>query len=238
MQIIQCQSKDQAVSKVATILFETICDEKRNVFGLATGRTMEPVYAELVKLMKNSGKDFSNKRFFMLDEYYGLTDNHESSFKFYIKTHFQNPMGFKDDQFFFPPVHLSDAGQQYERDIRAQGGVELQLLGIGQNGHIGFNEPGSEKDSLTRRVDLTPDTIEANREQFVDDIVPVDALSMGIGTILRAKELVLLATGKSKADTIQFLVNNQENSSCPASFLKNHPRFTLVLDPEAASKIN
>ena len=238
MQIIQCQSKDEAVLKVASILFENMTDTSKNVFGLATGRTMEPVYAELVRLIKASGKDFSKKRFFMLDEYYGLTDNHESSFKFYIKTHFQNPLGFKDEQFFFPPVQVENGGEQYEKDIRAMGGVEVQLLGIGQNGHIGFNEPGSTKDSLTRRVDLTSDTIAANKEQFVDDIVPVDALSMGIGTILRAKNLLMLATGKSKAETIKFLMNNADDSSCPASFLKSHPRFTLVLDPEAASKIN
>lgn len=238
MQLIQCQSKEDAVKKVASILFENMMDPNKKVFGLATGRTMEPVYAELVRLIKSSEKSLAGKFFFMLDEYYGLPDNHESSFKFYIKTHFQNPLGLKDEQIYFPPVHLDHAGEKYEEAIRSIGGIDLQLLGIGQNGHIGFNEPGSEKTSLTRRVDLTPETIEANREQFTDEIVPVDALSMGIGTILRAKNLVMLATGKSKADTIHFLVNNKDDTSCPASFLKDHPHFLLVLDPEAASKID
>lgn len=238
MQLIQCQSKDDAVKKVAGILFDYISDSTKKVFGLATGRTMEPVYAELIRLIKESGADLTGKSFFMLDEYYGLPDNHESSFKFYIKTHFQNPLGLKDEQIFFPPVHLDNAGEKYEEDMRRMGGVDLQLLGIGQNGHIGFNEPGSRKNSLTRRVDLTPETIEANREQFVGDIIPVDALSMGIGTILRAKSLLMLATGKSKADIIQFLVNNKDDPSCPASFLKDHNHFLLVLDPEAASKIS
>src|SRR5690606_29625580 len=190
MQLIQCQSKDDAAKTVAGILFDYISDSTKKVFGLATGRTMEPVYAELIRLIKESGADLTGKSFFMLDEYYGRPDNHESSVKYYIKPHFQNPLGLKDEQIFFPPVQLDNAGEKYEEDIRRMGGVALQLLGIGQNGHIGFNEPGSRKNSLTRRVDLTPETIEANREQFVGDIIPVDALSMGIGTILRAKSLV------------------------------------------------
>lgn len=235
MRIIQCDSKEEAVSTVASMLLEKIESKPNSVIGLATGRTMEPVYAQLVK----SGPDkFKKTFFFMLDEYVGLPLNHPSSFKHYIKSHLINPLGLLESQFSFPPAHLSEGASHYETSIKESGGIDFQLLGIGKNGHIGFNEPGSEKNSRTRIVKLTNETIEANRDQFVDKNIPTDALSMGIGTILEGKSLVLLATGKSKADAIKYLMNHHDDPSCPVTFLKNHPHFTLVLDPEAASKIN
>jgi glucosamine-6-phosphate deaminase len=138
-------------------------------------------------------------------------------------------------------VHTPDhaaAGERYEHSIREAGGVDLQLLGIGQNGHVGFNEPGSEKSSRTRVVLLTEETREANRHDFAGERIPTEALSMGISTILAAKSLLMLATGKSKADAIKYLLNHHDDPSCPATYLKEHPQFTLVLDPEAAGKIN
>ena len=126
---------------------------------------------------------------------------------------------------------------QYEDLLKKSGGIDIQLLGIGRNGHVGFNEPGSERFSRTRVVKLTAETIEANRDQF-SDIIPSEAISMGIGTILDSKNLLMLATGKTKAEAIKYLLNHHDDSGCPATFLKNHPHFTLVLDPDAASKIN
>lgn len=167
----------------------------------------------------------------------GLPDGHVSSFKHYIKTHVLKPLGLKESQFAFPPAHIENGPAHYENLIRESGGVDLQLLGIGRNGHVGFNEPGSEKESRTRIVKLTEETIEANKDEFTD-IIPHEALSMGIGTILDSKNLVMLATGKSKADAIKYLLNHHDDEKCPATFLKSHPHFTLVLDPEAASKIN
>ncbi len=125
-----------------------------------------------------------------------------------------------------------------EKLLSEKGGVDLQLLGIGRNGHVGFNEPGSLKNSRTRVVKLTEETIAANRDQFVDEMIPSEALSMGIETILEAKSLVMLATGKSKAETIKYLLNHHDDPDCPATYLKSHSHFTLVLDPEAASRIN
>lgn len=238
MRIIQSSSTQEAVKTVAQMLVEKIESHPKSVLGLATGKTMEPVYAEMVKLVKNSEHRFDECFFFMLDEYLGLPDSHPSSFKYYIKTHLIHPLDLKDNQFAFPPAHLKDAGAHYEDLLKKAGGVDLQLLGIGRNGHIGFNEPGSEKESRTRVVKLTKETIEANRDQFTDAKIPSEALSMGIGTILDSKSLVLLATGTSKAEAVKYLLNHHDDPSCPATFLKNHPHFTLVLDPEAASKIN
>lgn len=238
MRIIQCESKEEAIETVSMMVFEKIQSHPTAVIGLATGRTMEPVYARLAEHVKEERVSFSKNFFFMLDEYLGLPDGHPSSFKHYIRTHVVNPLGLQESQVAFPPVHAKEAGSHYEENLKVSGGVDLQLLGIGQNGHVGFNEPGSEKHSRTRIVKLTPETIHANRDQFVDQHIPTEALSMGIGTILDAKSLVMLATGKSKAETIKYLLNHHDDPGCPATFLKNHPHFTLVLDPEAASRIN
>lgn len=238
MRIIQCQSKEEAIQTVASLLMDRILSHPNSVIGLATGRTMEPVYSSFIQNAKTHKASLKKNFFFMLDEYLGLPENHPSSFKYFIQTHLINPLSLSEAQFAFPPAHLHDGGIHYEQLIKESGGVDLQLLGIGQNGHIGFNEPGSVKESRTRIVDLTPETIEANREQFVDSLVPTHAISMGIGTILDAKNLLMLATGKSKADAIKYLMNHHDDPSCPATFLKSHSHFTLVLDPDAASKIN
>ena len=235
MRIIQCESKEMAIRTVAGMVIEKIESHPDAVIGLATGKTMEPVYAEIVKEV--TSQNLEKCFFFMLDEYMGLPDGHVSSFKHYIKTHVLKPLGLKESQFAFPPAHIENGPDHYENLIRESGGVDLQLLGIGRNGHVGFNEPGSEKESRTRIVKLTEETIEANKDEFTD-IIPHEALSMGIGTILDSKNLVMLATGKSKADAIKYLLNHHDDEKCPATFLKSHPHFTLVLDPEAASKIN
>ncbi len=238
MRIIQCQSKEEAIKYVSTLVIEKIESKPNAVIGLATGRTMIPVYADMKILLEKSHYSFKKCFFFMLDEYMGLPENHPSSFKDYIRTHVIKPLGLLESQFAFPPVHSEGPELHYEQVLKESGGVDLQLLGIGGNGHVGFNEPGSLKNSRTRIVRLTPETLKANADQFVDNQIPTEALSMGIGTIYESKSLVMLATGKSKADAIKYLMNHHDDPSCPATFLKDHPHFTLVLDPEAASKIN
>lgn len=235
------ESHTEAVSIVASQIFEKLFSHPASVIGLATGRTMEPVYAKLAELVETQNPDLSKSFFFMLDEYLGLSPEHPSSFKSYISQRVLNPLKLHSDQFAFPPAHTpnrEEAGGMYEQTIRESGGIDLQLLGIGRNGHIGFNEPGSLKSSRTRIVELTPETVEANRSDIAGDFIPTHALSMGIETILEAKSLLMLATGKSKAETIKYLLNHHDDSTCPATYLKSHSHFTLVLDPEAASKIN
>jgi glucosamine-6-phosphate deaminase len=236
MRIISCQSTLEAVETVASIVAERISAHPSAVIGLATGKTMTPVYAALAGLKPKVAKNF----FFMLDEYVGIDPQHPSSFHSYISQHVLKPLNLRLDQIAFPPAHHADlveAAFHYEKNLKEAGGIDLQLLGIGKNGHIGFNEPGSLGSSRTRRVLLTEETREANQASFHGEM-PKEALTMGIGTILEAKELVMLATGKSKADAIKYLLNHHEDLSCPATFLKSHPHFTLVLDPDAASKIN
>lgn len=234
MRIVLSESTADAVNAVTTILIDKINSQPNSVIGLATGRTMEPVYADLAKKELNLKKSF----FFMLDEYMGLSNNHPGSFKQYIKNHLLTPLDLDESQVAFPPVSLINGGEHYEKLLSEAGGVDVQLLGIGQNGHIGFNEPGSTKESRTRVVQLTEETRKANQSLFGEEEMPKEALSMGISTILGSKMLVMLATGKSKADTIKYLMNHHDDPSCPATYLKSHPHFVLVLDPDAASKIN
>jgi glucosamine-6-phosphate deaminase len=234
MRIIQADSRLEAILRVVEIIKEKVQSHPSSVLGLATGKTMEPVYAEL---SRESSFLFDKTFFFMLDEYMGLPENHPSSFKSYIRHHFINPLKLKESQFAFAPVAHEDGPARYENLIKESGGIDLQLLGIGLNGHVGFNEPGSSKDSRTRVLTLTKETIEANRSQF-SDIIPSRALSMGIGTILESKKLLMLITGKSKANVVKYLLNHHDDMSCPATYLKSHPHFTVVLDPDAASKIN
>src|SRR5665647_4291 len=241
MRIVLSESTTKAVENVASTVIERIEANPAITIGLATGRTMEPVYASWVKVAKMLNLSHEKIFFFMLDEYLGLPEGHQGSFKSYMYKHLIYPLGLKDSQFVFPPVHtrpLEEASKHYEQSIVEASGIDLQLLGIGQNGHIGFNEPGSSRQSLTRVVELTYETREANSGNFHGENVPVRALSMGIGTIMNSKSLLMLATGKSKADAIKYLVNHHDDPTCPATFLKSHPHFTLVLDPDAASKIN
>lgn len=241
MRVVLSKSTEEAVDAVVTILTDHLGTHPNAVIGLASGRTMEPVYQALAKQVIENNLVLDQSFYFMLDEYVGLPEGHPSSFMSYMKRHLLEPLSLKISQFAFPPVHstsLQEAGARYELNIAQSGGIDIQLLGLGQNGHVGFNEPGSSKESVTRLVSLTKETIEANRSQFSDGDVPQQALSMGIKTIMNSKSLVMLATGKSKAEVIKYLFNHHDDPTCPASFLKSHAHFTLVLDPEAASKIN
>ncbi|MES2528784.1 MAG: glucosamine-6-phosphate deaminase [Bdellovibrionota bacterium] len=240
MRIILSDSTQEAVTTVASMVLERISSHPNSVIGLATGKTMEPVYETWARLASENKTPHEKCFFFMLDEYLGLPGNHPGSFRAYIEKRVLSPLKLHADQFAFHPVQAGvlEAAAHYEQSLKEAGGVDLQLLGIGGNGHVGFNEPGSLKNSRTRLVELTPETIKANQNDFPAGDMPTRALSMGIGTILEAKALVMLATGKSKADAIKYLLNHHDDPSCPATFLKDHPNFTVVLDPDAASKIN
>jgi glucosamine-6-phosphate deaminase len=238
MRIILSESKNEAIQTITTIIMERITSRPASVIGLATGRTMEPVYAEWIS--KGGDLNYEKCFFFMLDEYLGLKTDHPSSFSSYIKKHLAGPLNLKDSQIAYPPIHLppAEAGAHYERLLKEAGGIDIQLLGIGVNGHVGFNEPGSNKDSRTRLVKLSAETLAANQDQFPDQMVPKEALSMGIATIMESRQLLMLATGESKAQAIKYLLNHHDDEKCPATMLKSHPHFVLVLDPAAASKIS
>lgn len=227
MRILQCGTKQDAAETVALMLVERMQSHPASVIGLATGLTMVPLYETWARLDRERSIDHGRGFFFFLDEYLGVSPDHPLSFRQYALNHFIKPLGLREDQFVLPNEH-----QDYDQLIREAGGIDLQLLGIGKNGHIGFNEPGSFKESRTRKVRLSEETRITNKIPFEE------AVSMGISTILEAKEIVLLATGDSKADAIKYVLNHHDDPNCPATYLKSHPSLTLVLDAEAASKIN
>lgn len=207
------------------------------VLGLATGSTPLPVYQALQGAL--AGVDVSRVRGFALDEYVGLDPAHPESYRSVITREVVEPLGLDPDLIRVPNgavEGIQHAGADYEAAILAAGGVDVQLLGIGTDGHIGFNEPGSSLASLTRVKTLTEQTRRDNARFFdsIDD-VPVHCITQGIGTILRARHLVLLAFGEGKADAVAQAVEGPVSASMPASALQLHPHVTVVVDEGAAS---
>lgn len=207
------------------------------VLGLATGGTTLPIYAALVEAYRADGASFRYATTFNLDEYVGLARDHPASFARFMRNALFGRVDIDPGY-----AHLLDGAapdpaaeaERYERAIGAAGGIDLQLLGIGANGHIGFNEPGSPLGSRTRCVMLTPSTRDANRHFFGGETAPAQALTMGIATILEAREIMLAATGARKARAIACAVNGPAIPECPASALQTHPATTIVCDRDAA----
>ncbi|MGC5169120.1 glucosamine-6-phosphate deaminase [Microbacterium sp. DT81.1] len=209
------------------------------VLGLATGSTPVPVYEALPERLQ--GLDLSSVRGFALDEYVGLDPAHPESYRSVIAREVIEPLGLDPARIRVPDGRLEGiehAGEDYEAALGAAGGVELQLLGIGTDGHIGFNEPGSSFASLTRVKTLTEQTRSDNARFFdsIDD-VPRHCITQGLGTILRAGHLVLLAFGDSKAEAVAGAVEGPVTASLPASAIQLHPHATVVIDEEAASRL-
>lgn len=208
------------------------------VLGLATGSTPIPVYQELIRMHKEEGLSFSRVTTFNLDEYVGLPATHDQSYRYFMEQQLFNHIDIKPENIHFPngmASNLDEECKRYEHDLRTHGPVDIWLLGIGNNGHIAFNEPGSPEDSRTRRVALTESTIQANARFFGNDPakVPKYALSSGIATIMSAREIVLLATGSAKACAVHRALNESPSTAVPASLLQHHQNTTFFIDQEA-----
>lgn len=225
-----------AAERIATVVRE----KPTCVLGLATGSTPEATYGKMIELY-HQGLDFSRVSTFNLDEYAGLQCDHPQSYRAFMEERLFRHLNLRpwnthvlNGTTQFPALECA----AYEQQIQARGGVDLWLLGIGQNGHIAFNEPGSPLDSRTRVVALTPSTIAANSDgRFFADPkdVPRSALTAGIGTIREARQLVLLATGQKKAEAVARALKGDFSVDCPASLLQDHRDCTFLLDEAAAS---
>ena len=209
------------------------------VLGLATGNTMIPVYGWLVKWHSEQGLSFAGATSFNLDEYCGIEPAHPSSFASYMRRYLFDHVDMRADSWFVPdPARFAADGAAYDALIRQHGGTGIQLLGLGRNGHIGFNEPGTEAESRTRTVELTVSTRRANAGDFPDgEEVPPRAVTMGIATILEAREIVLVATGAGKAEALRNVVHGPVSRQWPGSFLQLHPHVTIICDREAAALV-
>jgi len=244
MLVIVKENYEEMSKEAARIVAELVRKKPDAVIGFATGSTPLGLYKELIRMHREDGLDFSKITTFNLDEYVGLSPTHPQSYHYFMwenlfkhinvdprNVHIPDGMVDEDDI----DVHC----EWYEKRIKEVGGIDLQILGIGANGHIAFNEPGSSLGSRTRIKTLTEETRKDNARFFNNNIdeVPRYAITMGIGTIMEARALLLLASGKSKADAIRMTVEGPITAMVPATIVQMHRRATLVLDKEAASKL-
>lgn len=233
-----CENYDDMSKVAANIIAAEIITKPNGVMGFATGSTPEGTYKELVKMYKEGLISFENITTFNLDEYVGITRDNDQSYYYFMHDNLFNHVDIKESRVNIPNTQgdLEYECRNYEERIKNAGGVDLQLLGIGNNGHIGFNEPSDEFVENTNIVNLQERTIQANARFFesIED-VPTQAVTMGIGTIMRAKKVVLVASGKGKADIIEKIVKGKITPMVPASILRLHPDCTIVVDKDAAS---
>ncbi|WP_122050465.1 glucosamine-6-phosphate deaminase [Asaia bogorensis] len=227
-----------AAAEIASVM--TSCASP--VLGLATGRTMEGVYGDLVRLHQKQGLDFSQTTTFNLDEYVGLPADDRRSYHYYMNDLLFRHVNISPENVHLPDGMATDLSQEcaaYEQAIHQAGGIDLQLLGIGDTGHIGFNEPPSPFDTRTRCVTLNERTRQQNAAMFGGDPhkVPSQALTMGVGTILESKQLLLLALGRAKADIVARAIEGDVTPQVSASAIRLHGRCTVILDEASASAL-
>lgn len=239
MRIIKTATYEEMSQRAAHIVAAHITLNPACVLGLATGSTPEGLYAELVRLHRLGDLDFRQVKTVNLDEYRHLPRNHPESYYTFMQKHLLSKINIDPANTHLPNGELADAQvacTEYETILRSTGGVDLQLLGIGRNGHIGFNEPDSVFPKDTHCVRLSESTIEANARFFSSaDEVPREAYTMGVGTIMRAQRILLVASGKSKAEAVFQTVCGPVTPEVPASILQFHHDATIICDEEAGA---
>lgn len=242
MEVVITASAEEAGALAADAIEALVRAKPRAVLGTATGSSPLPIYTELVRRHHDgTGPAYDEVRTFNLDEYVGLPAGHEQTYLATIRRELTDGLGLAADRVHGPdpaPDGIPTAGARYEQQIADAGGIDLQLLGIGSDGHLAFNEPGSSLASRTRIKTLTRRTREDNARFFASvEEVPVHVLTQGLGTILEARHLVLIASGAGKAEAIAAAVEGPLSASCPASVLQLHPHATVLLDDAAAARL-
>ncbi|MBQ8804694.1 MAG: glucosamine-6-phosphate deaminase [Tyzzerella sp.] len=241
MKLIRTESYEEMSRVAANILAAQITLKPNSVLGLATGSSPVGMYKELIKKYEAGDIDFSDISTVNLDEYKGLTRDNDQSYYYFMNDNLFDHVNIDKARTNVPNGMAEDPEAEcvrYESLIKELGGVDLQLLGIGRNGHIGFNEPSDSFDKATHLSDLEESTIEANKRFFASiDDVPRQAFSMGIGTIMSAKKIVVVASGADKADAVKKAFTGPVTPQVPGSILQFHPDVTVICDAEAYSKI-
>lgn len=241
-EVIIVTDQQTAGELAADTIFTLLARKDDAVLGLATGSTPSTTYTALAARVRSAGVDLSGVRGFALDEYVGLPVTHPQSYRAVITREVVEPLGLDPARVQVPdgdPARIPHAGDAYEAAIRDAGGIDLQILGIGRTGHIGFNEPGSSLAGLTRVKTLTEQTRADNARFFNSpDDVPVHCITQGIGTILRAGHLLLLAFGDEKAAAVAAAVEGPVSASSPGSAIQLHPHATVIVDEAAASRLS
>jgi glucosamine-6-phosphate deaminase len=232
-----------AARALARRIVSALAEKPALVIGLPTGRTPVRLYHELATIASSGHADFSQATTFNLDEFVGLPQTHPGSYRQFMEEHLFRRVNLRRERTNFlngAAADLDEECRRYEDAITDAGGIDVQILGIGTNGHIGFNEPSPGLEAHTHRVRLKAETRRNNAALFggESDAVPEEALSMGMATILHARAIVLLATGRSKASCIERMVNGPITTELPASFLQLHPNVDIMVDEAAAARLN
>jgi len=241
MKVLIKESPALVIADAAGRLCDRVRRHPSSVLGLATGDTMRPVYQAVVRVHREEGLSFAGIQTFNLDEYVGLSAEDPNAYRQEMESQLFRHTDIPKARTHLPKGDAADPTAEadaYEARIEAAGGIDLQLLGIGENGHIGFNEPASSLGSSTRIKRLSATTMAANRRHFPEGKpYPTHAITAGIGTIMRARSVLLLAMGERKAQAVADMIEGSVSALCPASALQYHPKVTVMLDPAAASKL-
>ncbi len=237
MRWVVLDSKEAVSIAAADQIARLIKEKPSSVLGLATGSTPLGTYRELIRRQQAGELDMSGVTSFNLDEYYGLSRDHPQSYWQYMQQHLFDSLPIREEHIHMPqgkPEQVEESCREYEEAIAHAGGIDLQLLGIGRNGHIGFNEPADVLHPVTHLTKLAESTVQANARFFKrSEEVPRYAITMGLGTIMKAKRIVLLATGEAKAEILHRLYNTPISTRLPASMLHMHRHVTIIADREA-----
>ena len=241
MKLYRTKNYDDMSRKAANLISAQVIMKPECVLGLATGSTPVGTYGQLVEWVEKKDLSFSRVRSVNLDEYYGLSGDHEQSYRYFMQKHLFERVDIRSENTHVPNGLAEDAAAEcarYDALIERLGGIDLQLLGMGRNGHIGFNEPGEDFRLGTHVVDLAPSTIEANKRFFAsENDVPRQAITMGIMHIMQAKKILLAVSGEDKAEAVARAFSGPVTPKIPASILQIHPDVVLVGDRAALSRL-
>ena len=241
MKVIIAKDYEEMSRLAAEEIAKAIEVKPNSILGLATGGSPVGMYKELIKMNKENKVDFSKVTTVNLDEYVGLSGDHPQSYRYFMNENLFNHVNIDKSRTFVPnglAEDIAEEGKNYDKRIEELGGTDLQLLGIGNNGHIAFNEPDSELVAGTHLTGLTENTIEANA-RFFDSIdeVPKTAVTMGLGQIMKAKKILLIASGESKAEAIKGLLSGKITTSNPSTMLQMHRDVVVIIDEDAAKLV-
>jgi len=239
MKIVEVKDYKQMSQMAAEYIIRKVNENLSINLGLATGGTPIGMYKNLIQDHQVNGTSYQKVTTFNLDEYIGLSGTNKNSYRYYMNENLFDHIDVHKEKTFIPHGDVQDFEaecRRYDELIETNGGIDLQILGIGNNGHIGFNEPGTSFDSKTHLVDLKSSTIEANARFFnrIEE-VPTQAITMGISSIMRSKEIILLISGETKKEALHQLLCGEVTESFPASVLRNHPCVTIIADEAAVS---
>ncbi len=232
MKFIKFDTYEEMSAFIAKEIADTVNGKKECVLGLATGSTPVGAYEKLAEMYNEGKVDFSGVTTFNLDEYHGLAPDNDQSYRYFMEKHLFSKVNVKKENINIPSGLATDVEKhcaEYDAKIESMGGIDLQLLGIGGNGHIGFNEPDEKLYSGTHITDLTESTIEANSRFFASkEEVPTKALTMGMGSILKAKKIIIAANGKNKKAAVEAVRSGMITTACPATLLNVHPNVIFA----------